>query len=182
MITQFLPKSQVWKRLWKITFCGLKRTGSGLGEPGGTTPPRIPRSTPTPSPGAGPSITYLFRLEWHLLFVQVRSPFLEKPGNFSGSKANFEIKTGPGPWSRTYLTWSLKQVFAFFKFCTTLGQQDFKIHVVSVLVFLLIAGARSHFYINTSLIRRFYILRNKLNTTKYSSLPCFYFSENKYLF
>ena len=95
MITQFLPKSQVWKRLWKITFCGLKHTGSGLGEPGGTTPPRIPRSTPNPSPGAGPSITYLFRLESHLLFVQVRSPFLEKPGNFSGSKANFEIKTGP---------------------------------------------------------------------------------------
>ena len=34
----------VWKRVWKITFFGL---GSGFGEPGGTSPLRVPRNTPT---------------------------------------------------------------------------------------------------------------------------------------
>ena len=36
----------VWKRVWKITFFGLK-LGSGFGEPGGTPLPRIPRSIPS---------------------------------------------------------------------------------------------------------------------------------------
>ena len=50
----------VWKRAWilEVTAWGLKtglendtfwsEIGSGFGEPGGTTQPRIPRSTPTP--------------------------------------------------------------------------------------------------------------------------------------
>ena len=35
----------VWKRVWKITFF-LSDIEAGFGEPGGTPPQRIPRSTP----------------------------------------------------------------------------------------------------------------------------------------
>ena len=54
---KFLRKGQVWKRVWILEV--WSKTGfenyiswfeirSGFGEPGGTPPPRIPRSTPPP--------------------------------------------------------------------------------------------------------------------------------------
>ena len=150
--------------------------GSRFGEQGDTAPPRIPRSTP---PVQGQVSLICFRFESRLPFGQIRSPFLERPGNFSGSKANFETKTGSLIKNLRY-NLTFKTSSCFLKFCT-LGQNDSKIHVVSVLAFLLIAEAHSHFYTNSSLICRFYMLGNNLNTTKYSNLPCFYFSENKNL-
>ena len=38
-------RGQGWKRLWKETIF-WSEIGSGFGEPGGTPPPQIPRSTP----------------------------------------------------------------------------------------------------------------------------------------
>ena len=40
-------RDQVWKRMWKMTFFSSE-IGSGFGEPGGTPPTRIPRSSPPP--------------------------------------------------------------------------------------------------------------------------------------
>ena len=137
----------VWKRVWKLKFLVWDR----IGEPGGTPPPRIPRSIP---PGAGPSITYLFSFGMEFNIWTNLEPVSRKAWKLFGFEGKF-WNPKQTPWSRTSLTWSFKQVLAFLKFCT-LGQKDFKIHVVSVLVFLLIAGAHSHFYINTSLICRFW--------------------------
>ena len=39
-------RGQVWTRVWKMTFLVWNRVS--IGEPGGTPPPRIPRSTPLP--------------------------------------------------------------------------------------------------------------------------------------
>ena len=47
MITKFLPKGQVWKRVWILkVWTGFGQVWSGFGEPGGTPSQRIPRRTP----------------------------------------------------------------------------------------------------------------------------------------
>ena len=60
MITSFLRKGQVWKRVWILevwsktgleNYISWSEIRSGFGEPGGTPPPRIPRSTPPPPEG-----------------------------------------------------------------------------------------------------------------------------------
>ena len=40
-------RGHVWKRVWKMTLFWSEK-GSRFGEPRGTSPPRIPRSTPAP--------------------------------------------------------------------------------------------------------------------------------------
>ena len=110
-----------------------------------------------PPPGAGPSITYLFSFGIAFTIWTNQEPISRKAWKVFGLEDKFRrqiLKSKQAPWSRTCLTRSLKQVLAFLKFCT-LGQKDFKIYVASVLVFLLIAGAHSYFYINTSLVCRF---------------------------
>ena len=47
-------RGQVWKWVWKISDIFWSEIGSGFGEPGGKTPPRIPRITPLPPPPTFP--------------------------------------------------------------------------------------------------------------------------------
>ena len=53
-----------------MTFLGLKK-GQDFGEPGGTPPPRIPRSTPLPPP---PRLL-LAIVPFHLVLLFFRDPF-----------------------------------------------------------------------------------------------------------
>ena len=150
----------VWKRVWKISFLGVWNRVK-IWRTGWHSPTK--KSQEYPTPGTGPSITHLFSFWIAFTIWTNQEPVFRKA--WKGSKANFETKTGSLIKNLRY-NLKFKTSSCFLKFCT-LGQKDSKIHVVSVLAFLLIAVAHSHFYTNTSLICRFYMLGNKLNTTKY---------------
>ena len=98
----FLPEGKVWKRVWKITF--LSEIGWGFGEPDGTPPPRVPRSTPAHLNG--------------VVFSSIRCKYLRIPptdGAFRTSKPSCPAVSGyekspsgkmqvstPSDWKREY--------------------------------------------------------------------------------
>lgn len=63
----------VWERVWHMA--DFWSGGSGFWEPGGTTPPKIPRSSPYPYPNQVP---YSFTL-WNGVPVRILGPVFSRP-------------------------------------------------------------------------------------------------------